>query len=283
MLGLSRRRIVGARLPDLIITAESGKSRGRRATITTNAARGSFEVELTDVVCKGHPPLRAAFLRELAVPAAAADPEHGELGPRRALARRDVLGRVLSGAQRGQRGWPVRLGRHPRPHPPCRGSGRARPADRAQAPARRQRAGRHRDRDEAAAPRRHDARDPAARAGRAGRLRRAGVRRRRGPGPDRAAQPRAPARGPLRRDAGASRLGDVRGGRGRSAPPFRPRTRARGRFALELVGGVGAARLRRRVERPAASTPPASTPSRARSPTRRTRARSALRGSRGGR
>lgn len=75
LLGLSRGRIVGSRLPDLLTDGPTIPGGRRRATVRTNAERGAFDVELTPVVCSGHPALHAAFLREL--PPAATEPDPG--------------------------------------------------------------------------------------------------------------------------------------------------------------------------------------------------------------
>jgi DNA-binding CsgD family transcriptional regulator/PAS domain-containing protein len=75
LLGLTRAELVGSRLPDLMTPGAPGEAGRRRATITSGAARGPFEVELTEIECTGHPALHAAFLREVAP-----GPEHGRLG-----------------------------------------------------------------------------------------------------------------------------------------------------------------------------------------------------------
>ena len=75
LLGLARARLVGSRLPDLLTPGAPGQADRRSATISSNTARGAFEVELTEIECTGHPALHAAFLRELPP-----GPDHGRLG-----------------------------------------------------------------------------------------------------------------------------------------------------------------------------------------------------------
>ena len=75
LLGLTRARLVGSRLPKLLTPGASAHGDRRRATISSNAARGPFEVELTEIACQGHPALHAAFLRELPLV-----PDRGRLG-----------------------------------------------------------------------------------------------------------------------------------------------------------------------------------------------------------
>jgi len=77
LFGLSRSRMVGSRLPNLL-TPGAARTDGRRsARISGNASRGPFDVELTEVDCKGHPALSAAFLRELPPAAATPDGQNG--------------------------------------------------------------------------------------------------------------------------------------------------------------------------------------------------------------
>ena len=88
LLGITRGRIVGSRLPDLLTEGATTPSGRGRATVTSNAERGAFEVELTPVVCSGHPALHAVFLREF--PPAPAEPDP-------ARARPGLDGRSLDG------------------------------------------------------------------------------------------------------------------------------------------------------------------------------------------
>jgi DNA-binding CsgD family transcriptional regulator len=64
LLGLTRARLVGARLPSLLTPGAPAQAGRRRATVSSNAARGPFDVELTEITCSGHPALYAVFLRE---------------------------------------------------------------------------------------------------------------------------------------------------------------------------------------------------------------------------
>ena len=76
LLGLTRARLVGARLPELLTAGPVTPGGRQRATVSSNTQRGRFDVELTTIACKGHPVLNAAFLRELAP----ADADQARLG-----------------------------------------------------------------------------------------------------------------------------------------------------------------------------------------------------------
>ena len=67
---------------------------GGTGDVSSNVARGAFDVELTTSSARGHPALQAAFLRE-PPPYPRAGPRPRAARARRPLARRHVLRRVL--------------------------------------------------------------------------------------------------------------------------------------------------------------------------------------------
>ena len=252
LLGLTRARLVGSRLPDLLTAGAAPPAGGSGRPSPATPSAGPFEVELTTIDCTGHPALHAAFLRELPPAPAAPDPDHARLG---------LDGRSLDGTFSDEFFPVLGVGNGAGPlgsdtirgliHPAEGQAVRELLAALKRQPGRTARAGIE---TETRLQRPDGTMREIRLRGRVDRdeTGRTGLRGRGGAGRERAAQQRAPPRGAGGPDARAGRLAEPRGRRGRPAAPVRQRARAARRIAVDLVGAGGAPRVPRDVERPRA-------------------------------